>query len=67
VAAVEGVIKNRSPIVEIFKFNSLTGPRLGEVLHMEWEDFDEKNWDLDRQIKTSVPYLLRAGMETEMG
>ena len=41
-AAVEGVIKNRSPIVEIFKFISLTGARLGEVLHMEWEDFDEK-------------------------
>ena len=41
-AAVEGVIKNRSPIVEIFKFISLTGSRLGEVLHMEWEDFDEK-------------------------
>ncbi len=41
-AAVEGVIKNRSPIVEIFKFISMTGARLGEVLHMEWEDFDEK-------------------------
>ena len=41
-AAVEGAIKNRSPIVEIFKFISMTGARLGEVLHMEWEDFDEK-------------------------
>jgi len=41
-AAVEWVVKNRSPVVEIFKFISLTGARLGEVLHMEWEDFDEK-------------------------
>jgi integrase len=41
-AAVEGVKKNRSPIVDIFTFISLTGARLGEVLHMEWEDFDEK-------------------------
>jgi hypothetical protein len=33
--AVEGGIKNRSTIVEILKFISMTGARLGEVLHME--------------------------------
>ena len=41
--AVEGGIKNRSTIVEILKFISMTGARLGEVLHMEWEDFNGKN------------------------
>ncbi|MBT4014415.1 MAG: hypothetical protein HOF14_00650 [Deltaproteobacteria bacterium] len=35
--AVEGGIKNRITIVE------MTVTRLGDVLHMEWEDFNGKN------------------------
>ena len=42
VVAVQGVIKNRRPIFEIFNFISITIARLEEVLYMEWEDFDEK-------------------------
>jgi hypothetical protein len=41
--AVEGGIKNRITIVEILKFISMTVTRLGDVLHMEWEDFNGKN------------------------
>ena len=60
-AAVEGVIKNRSPIVEIFKFISLTGARLGEVLHMEWEDFDEKTGVWTIRSKPLCPTLYGLG------
>lgn len=65
--AVEWVAKNGSPIVEIFKFISLTGARLGEVLHMEWEDFDEKTGIWTIRSKLRCPTFLWAGMETEMG
>ena len=41
--AVQGAVKYNSPIVEIFRFISMTDARVGEVLHMEWGDFDEKN------------------------
>ncbi len=60
-AAVEGVIKNRSPIVEIFKFISLTGARLGEVLHMEWEDFDEKTGIWNIRSKSRCPTFYGLG------
>ena len=30
-AAVEGAVKHNSPIVEIFRFISMTGARVGEV------------------------------------
>ena len=44
----------------------MTGARLGEVLHMEWEDFDEKmgSGPSDQNLG-ALPST--SGMETEMG
>jgi len=66
-AAVEGVKKNRSPIVEIFKFISLTGARLGEVLHMEWEDFDEKTGVWTIRKKPRCPTFYGLGWKPKWG
>ena len=66
-AAVEGAVKHDSPIVEIFRFISMTGARVGEVLHMEWEDFDEKKWGLAHPVETPMPNRIRARVETKMG
>jgi integrase len=66
-AAVEWVVKNGSPIVEIFKFISLTGARLGEVLHMEWEDFDEKTGIWTIRSKPRCPTFYGLGWKPKWG
>ena len=60
-AAVEGAVKHDSPIVEIFRFISMTGARVGEVLHMEWEDFDEKNGVWSIRSKPQCPTVYGLG------
>ena len=65
--AVEWVAKNGSPVVEIFKFISLTGARLGEVLHMEWEDFDEKTGVWTMRSKPRCPTFFGLGWKPKWG
>ena len=65
--AVEWVAKNGSPVVEIFKFISLTGARLGEVLHMEWEDFDEKTGIWTIRSKPRCPTFFGLGWKPKWG
>jgi integrase len=65
--AVEWVAKNGSPVVEIFKFISLTGARLGEVLHMEWEDFDEKTGIWTMRSKPRCPTFFGLGWKPKWG